>query len=109
MTVDVTSPAHYDDLLAKSGLNSQGENDAASVAELATGSIGAADAHAEDTSKQRRILFITIVGGLILSQLLTLYTTPVVYLAFDRLRLRIQGKRRDTLDHQAGLAPSAAD
>jgi multidrug efflux pump len=43
----------------------------------------------------RRPLGITIVGGLILSQLLTLYTTPVVYLAFDRMRLRFQGKRRD--------------
>ncbi len=41
----------------------------------------------------RRPLGITIVGGLILSQLLTLYTTPVVYLAFDRLRLRFEGKR----------------
>jgi len=40
----------------------------------------------------RRPLGITIVGGLILSQLLTLYTTPVVYLAFDRLRLRFAGK-----------------
>jgi multidrug efflux pump len=35
----------------------------------------------------RRPLGITIVGGLILSQLLTLYTTPVVYLEFDRMRL----------------------
>jgi multidrug efflux pump len=43
----------------------------------------------------RRPLGITIVGGLILSQLLTLYTTPVVYLEFDRMRLWLQGKRRD--------------
>jgi multidrug efflux pump len=57
----------------------------------------------------RRPLGITIVGGLILSQILTLYTTPVVYLAFDRLRLRMQGKKRDVLDHRAGPAPSAAD
>jgi multidrug efflux pump len=57
----------------------------------------------------RRPLGITIVGGLLLSQLLTLYTTPVVYLAFDRLRLRLQGKPQNVLPHSAGPAPSTAD
>jgi len=57
----------------------------------------------------RRPLGITIVGGLLLSQLLTLYTTPVVYLAFDRLRLRLQGKPQNVLHHGAGPAPSTAD
>jgi multidrug efflux pump len=48
-------------------------------------------------SELRRPLGITIVGGLIVSQLLTLYTTPVVYLYMDRLRLRLAGKTHDTL------------
>jgi multidrug efflux pump len=44
-------------------------------------------------SELRRPLGITIVGGLILSQLLTLYTTPVIYLFFDRLAVRFAGRR----------------
>src|SRR6202020_56910 len=43
-------------------------------------------------SELRRPLGITIVGGLIVSQALTLFTTPVVYLFFDRLRGRLAKK-----------------
>jgi multidrug efflux pump len=48
-------------------------------------------------SELRRPLGITIVGGLIVSQMLTLYTTPVVYLFLDRLRLRFQSKQHGVL------------
>ncbi len=57
-------------------------------------------------SELRRPLGITIVGGLLLSQLITLYTTPVVYLTLDRLRLRLQGKQRDTFNPQGELSTS---
>jgi len=56
-------------------------------------------------SELRRPLGITIVGGLIVSQALTLYTTPVVYLFFDRMRLRFQGKRSTVL--HAGTAEAS--
>jgi len=46
------------------------------------------------------------VGGLALSQLLTLYTTPVVYLYLDRLQLWLLGSHRDP--GEEGEAPAVA-
>jgi multidrug efflux pump len=49
-------------------------------------------------SELRRPLGITIIGGLIVSQMLTLYTTPVVYLYMDRMRLRWARKHHKSID-----------
>ena len=60
-------------------------------------------------SELRRPLGITIIGGLLLSQLITLYTTPVIYLVFDGIATRFGKKSDKTREpQQLDLTPAAA-
>jgi multidrug efflux pump len=56
----------------------------------------------------RRPLGISIIGGLIFSQMLTLYTTPVIYLFFDRMARKITGRSGSALSHPPEGEPQAA-
>ena len=65
-SVQVTSPADYQALLAQSGLGPTGERDEPAIAILATTSIGSENARAEDGARKRRLIFVGVVGGLTL-------------------------------------------
>ena len=58
-------------------------------------------------SELRFPLGVTIIGGLLLSQLLTLYTTPVIYLAMERLKARLTRPARPPVVHAPPTAPTA--
>jgi multidrug efflux pump subunit AcrB len=59
-------------------------------------------------SELRRPLGITIVGGLLVSQMLTLYTTPIVYLYLDRMSLWWRGVRTQGAARARGVATTLA-
>jgi multidrug efflux pump len=54
-------------------------------------------------SELRRPLGIAMVGGLLVSQVLTLYTTPVIYIFFDNLAQRLSGNKES--EHKTGNEP----
>jgi multidrug efflux pump len=60
-----------------------------------------------DGAELRQPLGISIVGGLLVSQVLTLYTTPVVYLYLDRLQTWLFGERRGPVEATEEAAPHA--
>jgi hypothetical protein len=95
VTVEVSSAAHYADLLASSGLNSAGESDAVSTAVIASSSLGAKDAKSDDSKRTfRRNLFIALVGGL------TLILAIVALIGFRRSKKAVALAREAEERHQ---------
>lgn len=96
VVIEVTSPARYDELLARSGLNSAGENDAPVVGELGP-AIGGREGVGEDGAAARRRTFAVVVGAAALA-------LGLVAVVFSR-RGRRAKVARETLEarHQAAV------
>lgn len=65
VSLEIASPARYDELLARSGLNAAGEDDEAATAMIAPSSIGAGEGRVEDRARERRMTFLAIIGGVL--------------------------------------------
>ena len=59
-------------------------------------------------SELRQPLGLTMVGGLIVSQVMTLFTTPVIYLAFDRAAARLRPEPRRAVPHERSPRPAGS-
>lgn len=95
VAIEVTSPDRYDALLATSGLNEAGESEQAAVAVIAAGTIGGRTTSGEDLGRERKNLFVAIVGGV------------AACLGFAGLILLRRGRRR-TGGELEGLASTGA-
>ncbi len=65
VSVEIASPARYDELLARSGLNAAGEDDEAATVLIEPSSIGAGEGRVEDRARERRMTFLAIIGGVL--------------------------------------------
>ncbi|WP_437325831.1 hypothetical protein [Sorangium sp. So ce381] len=99
VAIEVTSPDRYDALLATSGLNEAGESEQAAVVVIAAGTIGGRTTSGEDLGRQRKNLFVAIVGGV------------AACLGFAGLILLRRGRRRTggEVEDPASMAGAAGE
>ncbi|MDC0683848.1 hypothetical protein [Sorangium atrum] len=99
VAIEVTSPDRYDALLATSGLNEAGESEQAAVVVIAAGTIGGRTTSGEDLGRQRKNLFVAIVGGV------------AACLGFAGLILLRRGRRRTggEVEGPASMAGAAGE
>ena len=109
VTVEVTSAAKYDDLLATSGLNAAGESEAAAVVTIGSTSVGAGEGRVEDRAKQRRWMFIGIIGGVLVILLIAAAILRGRAKKADAIeRAALERHEEDVADHERRRAEQRA-